>query len=173
MKQTSFFFLFSANLSFGYVIHVIHARMHFAINALADAFWLMHFSLDMSSRPRTYRSKNCKNCVNCLRDNCGSCLNCTNPKRKQKCIFRTCLYPEPEKVENNIIYETNDIPIEPAYFQPKTLKELTITFFRKKVNNFSVKCCGDPEKMVKLLSDIIRQEKSFSPDSLCDANHAF
>ena len=133
----------------------------------------MHFSLDMPFRRLTYRSKNCKYCENCLRPNCKSCLNCTTPSRKQKCIFRECLNPEPKRVENNIIYETENIKILPKLFQPNLLEDISKEFVKKIVDNTTVKESTDTVVIVNLVKYLIMLDKTYSTDSLLDKNHAF
>lgn len=133
----------------------------------------MHFSLNMSFVQKTYRSKNCKTCENCLKDNCNWCINCTTPSRKQKCIFRECLNPEPKRVTNNTIYETNEPKIAPKLYQPDNLQDISKVFLKKIVKNKRVKACDKTSDIVDLMKELISQEKTFSADSLCDKNHAF
>ena len=44
-----------------------------------------------------FKRSRCRKCEGCTRQNCGQCKHCLNPKMKQACIHRTCLFPNVPK----------------------------------------------------------------------------
>ena len=40
-----------------------------------------------------HKRSRCKKCVGCLAKKCDQCVNCLNPRNKQSCIDKICLFP--------------------------------------------------------------------------------